>query len=127
MIHGTRSRTATLAAFLSSLGYEHHDGRLCRLGLSLAGVVTSADRTDPVSLLRLRLPRLMLFRRVRFTNPFTYGGVPLNRGSRKPAEAGVSGVIDHRAGAGVNRRAILRAGSGISGVRGTITREPNGR
>ena len=44
---------------------------LWRLGQSLAGVVTSADRTDPVSLGRLRLPRLVLSRRVRFTNRFT--------------------------------------------------------
>jgi hypothetical protein len=31
----------------SSLGYEPYDARFRRLGLSLAGAVTSADRTDP--------------------------------------------------------------------------------
>ena len=44
------------------LGYEPYDESLCRLGLSLADTVTSADRTDPVSPCRLRLPRLMLSR-----------------------------------------------------------------
>jgi hypothetical protein len=53
------------------LGYEPYDVCLRRLKLSLAGVVTSADRTDPISLGRLRLPRLVLSRRVRFTNRFT--------------------------------------------------------
>ena len=38
------------------LGYEHYDVCLCRLGLSLTGVVTSADRTDHISLRWLRLP-----------------------------------------------------------------------
>jgi hypothetical protein len=33
--------------------------------------VTSADRADPISLRRLRLPRLVLSRSVRFTNRFT--------------------------------------------------------
>ena len=50
---------------------------LCRLGLSLAGVVTSADRTDHISLRRLRLPRLVLSRRVRFTNRFTEQAIDL--------------------------------------------------
>src|SRR5262249_7788969 len=53
------------------LGYEPYDVCLWRPGQSLAGVVTSADRTDPISPGRLRLPRLKLFRRVRFTNRFT--------------------------------------------------------
>ena len=55
-----------------SLGYEPYD-RVClrRPRLSLAGVVTSADRTDRISLFRLRLPRLGLSCRVRFTNRFT--------------------------------------------------------
>ena len=53
------------------LGYEPYDVRLSRLGPSLDSAVTSADRTDPVSLGRLRLPRLVLSRRVRFTNRFT--------------------------------------------------------
>ena len=44
---------------------------LYRLKPSLAGAVTSADRTDPISLRRLRLPRLVLSRSVRFTNRFT--------------------------------------------------------
>ena len=59
------------ALVLPSLGYEPYDTRLRRLGQSLAGVVTSADRTNLISLRRLRLPRLVLSRRVRFTNRFT--------------------------------------------------------
>ena len=38
------------------LGYELYDARLWRLGLSRAGMVAWADRTDPISLCRLRLP-----------------------------------------------------------------------
>ena len=53
------------------LGYEPYDLGLSRLALSLAGVVTSAGRTNPISLCRLRLPRPVLSRRVRFTNRFT--------------------------------------------------------
>src|SRR6476469_7654935 len=53
------------------LGYEPYDVRLWRPGPSLAGAVTSADRIDPISLRRLRLPCLELSRRVRFTNRFT--------------------------------------------------------
>ena len=41
--------------------------RLWRPGQSLAGVVNSADKPDPISLGRLRLPRLVLSRCVRFT------------------------------------------------------------
>ena len=39
--------------------------------------MTSADRTDPISLRRLRLPRLKLSRRVRFTNRFTERDIDL--------------------------------------------------
>ena len=81
-------------------------------------MVTSADRTDPISLRRLRLPRLMLSRPVRFTNPFTYDARSLHR------QASLV-LINHRA-IRVSRRAILRAVSGICGVRGTIARERNG-
>ena len=49
------------------LGYEPYDIGLCRLRQSLAGAVTSTDRTDPISLCRVRLLRLKLSRRVRFT------------------------------------------------------------
>jgi len=66
------------------LGYEPYDIGLCRLKPSLAGAVTSADRTNPVSLRRLRLPRLKLSRRVRFTNRFTEG-----RGQARPAPSGM--------------------------------------
>jgi hypothetical protein len=55
-------------------GYEPYDARLWRLGLSLAGVVTSADRTDHISLRRLRL---VLSRHVRFTNRFTEQAIDL--------------------------------------------------
>jgi hypothetical protein len=53
------------------LGYEPYDVCLWRPGPSPAGAVTSADRPGPISLGRLRLPRLVLSRRVRFTNRFT--------------------------------------------------------
>ena len=53
------------------LGYEPYDVGLWRLGLYLVGVVTSADRTDPISLCPLCLSCLGLSRRVRFTNRFT--------------------------------------------------------
>ena len=59
------------------LGYEPYDARLPRPGLSPADAVTSVDRTDPVSIRRLRLPRLKLSRRVRFTNRFTKQAVDL--------------------------------------------------
>jgi hypothetical protein len=59
------------------LGYEPYDMCLPRLGPSPAGVVTSADRTDPVSLRRFRLPRLVRSRRVRFTNRFTEEAIDL--------------------------------------------------
>ena len=51
--------------------------RLWRPGQSLAGVVNSADKPDPISLGRLRLPRLMLSRYVRFTNRFTEQAIDL--------------------------------------------------
>jgi hypothetical protein len=44
---------------------------------SLAGAVTSADRTNPISLRRLRLPCLELSRPVRFTNRFTEQAIDL--------------------------------------------------
>jgi hypothetical protein len=53
------------------LDYEPYDVCLRRLGQSLADVVTSADRKDPVSLCWLHLPCLVLSRSVRFTNRFT--------------------------------------------------------
>jgi hypothetical protein len=51
--------------------------RLWRPGESLAGVVNSADKPDPISLGRLRLPRLVLSRYVRFTNRFTEQAINL--------------------------------------------------
>jgi hypothetical protein len=50
---------------------------LWRLGQSPADVVTSADTADLISLRRLRLPRLVLSRRVRFTNRFTEQAIDL--------------------------------------------------
>ena len=49
----------------SSLGYKPYDVCLCCLGLSLAGMVTSADRPDPISPPSAPSPPS---RRVRFTN-----------------------------------------------------------
>ena len=59
------------------LGYEPYDICLRRLGHSLAGAVTSADRTGHLSLRRLRLARLKPSRRVRFTNRFTEQAIDL--------------------------------------------------
>jgi hypothetical protein len=75
------------------LGYEPYDVRLWRLGPSLAGVVTSADRPGPVSHGRLRLPRLVLSRRVWFTNRFTEQAIDLQfpHPSRPSAAAILSG------------------------------------
>jgi hypothetical protein len=53
------------------LGYEPYDVRLCRLGLSLVTLLTSVDLLREVFSDLLRLPRLSLSRRVRFTNRFT--------------------------------------------------------
>ena len=56
---------------LLSLGYEHHDTRLSRLGESPVAALASADvRCEVVSGL-LRLVRLGLSRRVLRTNPCT--------------------------------------------------------
>ena len=55
----------------------------------LSGALTSADRTDPISLRRLRLPRLKLSRRVRFTNRFTGQAIDL----RIPAPFPSSGSL----------------------------------
>ena len=53
------------------LGYEPNDVRLCYLGWSLLANLTSADvRCEVVSGLG-DLPHLTVFRRVRFTDPFT--------------------------------------------------------
>jgi len=62
---------------LRPLGYEPYDICLSRLKASLTDAVTSADRSDPISLRRLRLPRLKLSRRVRFTNRFTRQAIDL--------------------------------------------------
>jgi hypothetical protein len=59
------------------LGYEPYDICLWRLEPSLAGVVISANSTDPISLCRLRLARLKPSRRVRFTNRFTGQAIDL--------------------------------------------------
>jgi hypothetical protein len=56
------------------LSYEPYDPSLCPLERSLAAAVTSADGSALVSHRRLRLPRLVLSRRVRFTNRFTEQG-----------------------------------------------------
>src|SRR5579863_6818317 len=53
------------------LGYEPYDVRLRRLGSSLVTALTSIDPRREVFPDLLRLPRLGLSRRVRFTNRFT--------------------------------------------------------
>jgi hypothetical protein len=75
------------SALLTSLGYEPYDARLWRPGQSLAGVVTSADRTDYISLRRLRLPRPALSRRVRFINRFTEQAIDLRFPPPHPSSA----------------------------------------
>jgi hypothetical protein len=80
------------------LGYEPYDARLWCLGQSLVGVVTSADRTDPVSLRRFRLPCLVLSRRVRFTNRFTEQAIDLrSRTPSRPSRAASLGLCRVRA------------------------------
>ena len=82
------------------LGYEPYDACLWRPEQSLAGVVTSADRTAPSRSVGLRLPRLVLSRRVRFTNRFTEQAIDLQfhapsapfRGCRPWARGTVSGL-----------------------------------
>ena len=59
------------------LGHEPYDVCLSRLKASLAGPVTLEDKTDPISLRRLRLLRLVLSRRIRFTNGFTEQAIDL--------------------------------------------------
>ncbi len=53
------------------LGYEPYDVRLCRLGSSLVTALTSIDPRREVFPDLLRLLRVDLSRRVRFTNRFT--------------------------------------------------------
>jgi hypothetical protein len=64
---------------LQSLGYEPYDARLRCLNLSLVTALTSVDLRREVFPDILRLPRLSLSRRVRFTNPFTCGARRLRR------------------------------------------------
>lgn len=52
--------------------------RLCRLGLSLVTLLTSVDLLREVFSDLLRLPRLSLSRRVRFTNRFTEQAIDLH-------------------------------------------------
>jgi hypothetical protein len=54
-----------------SLGYEHHDARLCCLGWSTVFALTSTDLRREVRCGPLRLRRFRLSRDVRFTNRFT--------------------------------------------------------
>jgi len=92
------------------LGYEHYDVCLSRLGPSLAGAVTSADGTDPVSLRRLRLPRLGLSRHVRFTNRFTEQAIHLRFPAPFPIlAAAVLGPPPSRPGSRSNRVGTCRA------------------
>ena len=73
---------------LRPLGYERYDVGLWRLGQSLADAVTSADGTKHVPLAPSRLPRLNLFRRVRFTNWFTEQAIDLRFPSSPPSSRG---------------------------------------
>ena len=73
MINWVR-HTTCCAVHRTSLGYEPYDARLSRLALSPVAVLTSADRTDHISLHRLRL---VLSRRVQFTNRFTEHAIDL--------------------------------------------------
>ena len=118
----------------TSLGYEPYDDCLSRLGLSLAGAVTSADRTDPISLRRLRLPCLELSRRVRFTNRFTEQAIDLrftapswrlpssdtavtSRLAKRPRDLPGLDTADSRDAATARRTAILTSDSAASRLR----------
>jgi hypothetical protein len=56
---------------MPSLGYEPYDARLCRVGQSPVTALASTDWRYEVVYGFLDLPRLALFRTVRFTNRFT--------------------------------------------------------
>ena len=108
------------------LGHEPYDVRLSRLKTSLAGPVTLEDKTDPISLRRLHLPRLVLSRRVRFTNWFTEQAIDLRvpapsshldgrhssgrRGDRLLALAPGPGAVREHATAAANRAAATAPG-----------------
>ena len=62
---------------LGPLGYEPYDVRPCRLASSLVALLTSADGQRAFMPGSLRLPRLKLSRRVRFTNRFTEQAIDL--------------------------------------------------
>jgi len=98
------------------LGYEPYDARLPRLRLSLAGAATSADRTDHISLRRLRLPRLKLSRRIRFTNRFTEQVFDLQ--IPHPSRPSAAAILGHRTVSGFARQRRLRSYPTLS--RGTL-------
>jgi len=110
------------------LGYEPYDTRLCRLGPSLTGVVTSADRTDQISLRRLRPSRLVLSRRVRFTNRFTKQAIDLQlpapfppfRGCHPSVRCTVSGLAKQLASGMALTRATCRLRSRPTPGRGAL-------
>ena len=56
------------------LGYEPYDVRLCRLEQSLVTALTSINLRREAALGPVRLRRLKLSRRIRFTSPFKDAG-----------------------------------------------------
>jgi hypothetical protein len=71
-----------------SLGYEPYDARRYRLKQSLVSALTSINLRHEVAMGPVRLPRLRLSRRVRFTNPFTDMGHRPERKQTSMAPAG---------------------------------------
>lgn len=85
---GSSGRTGALRHYRSSLGYEPYDARRYRLKQSLVSALTSINLRHEVAVGPVRLPRLRLSRRVRFTNPFTDMGHRPERKQTSTAPAG---------------------------------------
>jgi hypothetical protein len=76
----------------------NHTTHVSDVSGGLAGAVTSAGRTDPISLRRLRLPCLELSRPVRFTNRFTKQAIDLRFPAPFPSSWRLSSHVGSRAG-----------------------------
>jgi hypothetical protein len=67
----TEKGPSRLQECVHTLGYEPYDASRYRLKQSLVSALTSINLRHEVAMGPVRLPRLRLSRRVRFTNPFT--------------------------------------------------------
>ena len=107
-----RARPRRVSVSRRSLRYEQYDARLRCRGRSLAGAVTSANRTDPRRARSAASPQSHLVHRVRFTNRFTEQAIDL-RFPRPPRP---------RLALGGSRPAPMRPACGLTfGMRGSPT------